>query len=395
MTERESLFAGLTRNTAFLALASFFADISTEMLYPVLPVFITQTLRASGGVLGLMEGGAVATQNIVQGFAGSLSDRLSRHKTVALVGFGLAALSKPLIGLAPAWPAAVGGRLLDRFGTGIRSAPRDALVAGSADDAHRGKAFGLEGAGDNAGAFLGPVIAVGLLTLLGFALRDLFYLAVIPGFLAFLMVLLVKERRAAGAAKASLGAGLGRFPPRYVAYLAAIGVFGLGNSSTAFLILQTKDLGVSLPATILIYAAVNLVAALASYPAGAVSDRIGRRSLLLMAMAVFLVTYLAFAAFRSIAIVGPAFVFYGVFQGVFRAVGKSLAADFSPAELKASGLGWYGTAVGLTGLVGSVVAGQLWDRVGHAAVFYYGAAFAVLGAAATLALVREPARRLA
>ncbi len=192
-----------------------------------------------------------------------------------------------------------------------------------------------------------------------------------------------------------MGLVLAAFRLVYVAYLAAIGVFGLGNSSTAFLILQTKDLGVSLPATILIYAAVNLVAALASYPAGAVSDRIGRRSLLLMAMAVFLVTYLAFAAFRSIAIVGPAFVFYGVFQGVFRAVGKSLAADFSPADLKASGLGWYGTAVGLTGLVGSVVAGQLWDRVGHAAVFYYGAAFAVLGAGATLALVREPTRRLA
>lgn len=389
---REGAFAGLTRSTVLLAFASLFADVSTEMLYPVLPTFMTQVLKASGGVVGLMEGAAVATQNIVQGFSGSLADRLRRHKRVAVVGFAVAALSKPLIGFATAWPAAVGARLLDRFGTGIRSAPRDALVAGSADAAHRGKAFGLEGAGDNAGAFLGPVLAVLLLTAAGLGVRPLFFLAVVPGLLAVLMVLLVKERRAQAPAKASLQAGLGRFPRRYLVYLGAVAIFSLGNSSNAFLILQTQSLGVSLPNTILIYAGYNLVAALASYPVGALSDRIGRRLLLALAVSVFALSYLAFALSRSVTVVAAAFVLYGLFQGGFRAMGKTLASELSPTSLQASGLGWYGTVVGLAGLAASVIAGQLWDRVGHAAVFWYGAAFAALGVLATLALVREPQR---
>jgi len=386
---RAGALTGLSRSTVFLAFASFFADVSTEMLYPVLPVFLTETLKASGGVVGLMEGGALAVQNLVQGVSGSISDRLRRHKRIALIGFGLAALCKPLIGLASVWPVAVGARLLERLGTGVRSAPRDALVAASADPEHRGKAFGLEGAGDNAGAFVGPVLAVILLSLLAVPMRQLFLLAVIPGALAFVMVLFVAETRAAAPAKATLGAAITRFPPAYRAYLLAIGLFGLGNSSNAFLILQTRSLGVSLPVTILIYAGYNLVAALASYPVGVLADRVGRKRLLAGGMAVFLVAYLGFALSRSVLITAPLFLLYGLFQGVYRAVGKTLASDFSPEGLRASGLGWYGAVVGLSGLIASLVAGALWDHVGHVAVFWFGAALALVGAVATLALVKE------
>ena len=187
-------FAGLSRNTFLLALASLFADISTEMLYPVLPVFLTQTLKASGSVVGLVEGVAGATQNIVQGFSGSLSDKLQRRKPIALVGYLLAAIAKPLMGTATVWQGVLGGRFLDRLGTGARSAPRDALIASSVDEANRGRAFGLEGVGDNAGAFLGPLLAVLLLIVLHLDMRLIFYLAVVPGLLAFLMVALVEER---------------------------------------------------------------------------------------------------------------------------------------------------------------------------------------------------------
>src|SRR5881394_3783848 len=189
-------FAGLSRNTFLLALASLFADISTEMLYPVLPVFLTQTLNASGSIVGLIDGFAQAAQNIVQGFSGTLADRLQKRKPVALVGYFLAALGKPLMGLSTVWQGVFGARLLDRLGSGIRSAPRDALVASSVDEKDRGRAFGLEGFGDNAGAFLGPLLAVFLLYSLQVGIRAIFYLAIIPGLLAFLMVLLVKERRA-------------------------------------------------------------------------------------------------------------------------------------------------------------------------------------------------------
>lgn len=384
----EGLFSGLTRNTALLALASLCADVATEMLYPVLPIYLTQTLKAGGGAVGLIEGVAEGTQNLVQGFAGSLSDRLKRRKPVALVGYAVAALSKPFIGLSSSWPGVLGARFADRLGTGVRSAPRDALVASSADEAHRGKAFGLEGAGDNAGAFIGPLLTVLLLASLGLELRWIFYLAVIPGFLAFLMILLVKEQPVAAQAKAKLEGGLGRFPGSYRAYLAATALFGLGNSSNAFLILQTRALGASLTLTILIYAAFNLIAALASYPAGALSDRLGRRNLLVGALAVFFASYLGFALTRNVALIGLLFALYGVYQGVFRAVGKALASDLSPEPLRASGVGWYGATVGLTGLVASTVGGQLWDRVGHAAVFLYGAAAAVVGAAALLILVQ-------
>ena len=380
-------FAGLSKNTFLLALSSLFADISTEMFYPVLPVFMTQTLKASGSIVGLVDGFAQATQNIVQGFSGALSDKLQKRKSIALVGYLLAAVAKPLMGLSTVWQGVFGARLLDRLGAGTRSAPRDALVASSVDEQDRGKAFGLEGFGDNAGAFLGPLLAVFLLYALHVGIRTIFYLAIIPGLLAFFMVLLVKERHAVVAAKSKIDVSLRQFPKGYWQYLLVIALFGLGSSSNSFLILRTQDLGVSLETTILIYAAFNLVAALISYPAGSLSDRWDRKHILLASFVIFLITYLGFALTRNILLIAALFAFYGAYQGVFRAVGKALASDFVPEHLRASGVGWYSTTVGLLQLVASVVAGLLWDRIGHAAVFYYGAVFAVIGSIGLLVLI--------
>jgi len=254
-------FSGLSSNTFLLALASLFADISTEMLYPVLPIFLTQVLKASGSVVGLVEGIAEATQNIVQGLSGSISDKLQRRKPIALAGYFLAAIAKPLIGLSTVWQGVLGARVLDRLGAGTRSAPRDALIASSVDEANRGRAFGLEGAGDNAGAFLGPLLAAFLIVVWQLDVRYIFYLAMIPGLLAFLMVLFVKERPVEVSAKAKIDVGFRRFQRDYWKYLLVTAVFGIGNSSNAFLILRTKDIGASLQQTILIYAGFNLVAA--------------------------------------------------------------------------------------------------------------------------------------
>jgi len=382
----------MSQNTFLLALSSLFADISTEMLYPVLPVFLTQTLRASGSIVGLVEGFAQATQNIVQGFSGTLSDRLQKPKGIALLGYFLAAISKPLMGLAASWHGLFAARLLDRFGAGTRSAPRDALVAASVDEANRGRAFGLEGGGDNAGAFLGPLLAVFLLYSLHVAIRTIFYLAIIPGLLAFMMVLFVKEQPVAVAARSRIDIGLREFPAGYWKYLLVTAVFGLGNASNAFLILRTQGIGASLETTIVIYAAFNLVAALISYPAGYLSDRWGRRNVLLAAFVVFVAAYLGFALTRSVVLICGLFIFYGLYQGVFRAVGKAFAADFVPERLRASGIGWYSTTVGSMQLVASLAAGTLWDRVGQAAVFYYGAAFAMAGCIGLLLVIPAPLR---
>ncbi len=386
-------FGGLSRNVFLLALSSLFADISTEMIVPILPIFLNDTLRAGGSVVGLVEGIAGATQNITQGFSGSLSDRLQRRKAIALLGYLLAALGKPLMGVATVWQGVLGGRFLDRFGAGTRSAPRDALIASSVDEADRGRAFGLEGAGDNAGAFLGPLLALLLLVVWQLPLRSIFYLAVVPGLLAFVMVLLVHEPRVQRSAQSRIRIGLREFPRPYRNYLAATAVFGLGNSSNAFLILQTREIGASLTATILIYAAFNLVAALVSYPAGSLSDRFGRKNLMILGSAIFFVTYLGFALTRNAAFIAVLFVCYGVYQGVFRAVGKSLASDYVRPSLHASAIGWYSTTIGLSGMVASLVAGRLWDRVGHASVFIFGAMFAAAGAAAYIVLIPANAKR--
>jgi MFS family permease len=380
-------FAGLSRNTFLLAFASLFADISTEMLYPVLPVFLTQTLKASGSIVGMVEGFAQATQNIVQGFSGTLSDKLRKRKAIALAGYLVAAIAKPLMGLSTVWQGVFGARLLDRLGAGTRSAPRDALIASSVDKQNRGRAFGLEGVGDNTGAFLGPLVTVFLLYSLHIGIRAVFYLAIIPGLLAFLMVLMVIERPASVAAKSRIDVSLRQFPKGYWKYLLVTALFGLGNTSNSFLILRTRDMGSSLETTILIYAMFNLVAALISYPAGSLSDKWGRKNVLLASFVIFLIAYLGFAVSQNVLFVGALFVFYGLYQGIFRAIGKAFASDLVPEHLRASGVGWYSTTVGLLQLVASVVAGFLWDRVGHAVVFYYGAAFAVAGCIGLLLLI--------
>ena len=305
--KKESFFSGLTKNTFLLALTSLFSDISSEMLYPILPIFLTQTLKVSGSIVGLIEGVAGTTQNIVQGFSGSLSDKWQKRKGIAVFGYILSAISKPFMGLAMAWPMVFGARFLDRFGAGTRAAPRDALIAASADEKNRGKAFGLEGAGDNLGAFIGPLIAVALLFMWEFNIRSVFYLAFIPGVLSVIMILLVKEKRVDVKSKIKIDVGLKQFPAGYRKYLLATALFGIGNSSNAFLILQTKDMGVSFENTILIYAVFNLLAAAISYPAGHLSDKYGRKNILLISFLIFLISYSGFAFTKNLWVMGSLF----------------------------------------------------------------------------------------
>jgi MFS family permease len=380
-------FAGLSRNTVLLALASLFSDIAAEMLYPVVPIFLTQTLRAGGGAVGLIEGVAVATRNLAMGISGQVSDRLARRKPIALVGYALAAVAKPMTGLAVGWPAVLGARFADRLGSGVRTAPRDALVAASADPAHQGKAFGLEGAGDNAGAFIGPLLAVALISLAAAPLRWIFFLSAVPGIIAFCLVVLVKEPSVATPPKATLDVAPARFSLAWRRYLLATALFGLGKSGNAFLILRANELGLSLIDTILVYAGYNLLAALISYPAGALSDRFGRRNLVIAALCIFAVSYCGFALSRSPLVVSALFVLLGAHQGVYRTAGKALASDLSPPALRAGGIGWFSAVGGLCALVAALVAGQLWDHHLRGVVFVIGAVGAAAGAAALALLV--------
>src|SRR5881392_1472880 len=224
-------FSGLTKNSVLLAFASLFSDISTEMLYPILPIYLTQYLKANGSIIGIIDGIATATQNIVQGFSGYLSDKLQRRKPIALFGYILSAISKPFIGLAGTWPGVFAARFSDRLGGGTRAAPRDALIASSVAAEHRGKAFGLEGIGDNLGAFLGPLLTIFLFFFLQLNIHYIFYLAIIPGLLSVLMIFLVKEIKAAVKSKSKIDIHIKQFPKTYWRYLIVVALFGIGNSS--------------------------------------------------------------------------------------------------------------------------------------------------------------------
>lgn len=378
MTTFKKYFSGLSFNTLLLTFASLFADISTEMLYPVLPIFLTQILKAPTSVVGIVEGVATATQNIVQGFSGSLADKLQKRKSIALVGYTLAAFSKPLIGLGTVWQHVLGARFLDRFGTGVRSAPRDGLIAQSASEQNRGKAFGLEGIGDNLGAFIGPVVAAALLFYFAIPIRWIFYIAIVPGLLAVAMILFIRERHVVIPAKTKLDASLIEFSSNYWKYIGITALFGLANFSNAFLILRSRAIGIPLTVTILIYACFNLVAAISSFPAGTLSDKLGRKTILAVSFLILIVTYAGFAFSTNLFLIGFLFILYGIFSGTYRTVGKALASDFVPPYLRAGAVGWYSTTIGLSGLIASIVAGNLWTTMSASATFIYGVIFALL-----------------
>lgn len=381
-------FKGLSRDTFLLTFTSLFADISTEMLYPVIPIFVTEYLGAKGSVVGIIEGVSTATQYIVQGISGYFSDKIKKRKPLALVGYFLAAISKPLIGFSSSWSGVLGARFMDRLGSGMRSAPRDALIAGSADEKNRGKAFGVEGVGDNLGAFLGPIIAIALLYWFKVPLRNIFYLAVIPGLLAVLVVALVREKKDSFSSKSKIDFKV-RFSSGYYKYLLITAIFGLGNIGSAFMILKLNSIGIPLVWTIFIYAIYNFVAAVVSYPAGTLSDKFGRKNILFGSFMILLFTLMGFTNSQDFIRLGFLFALYGIYQGIFRSVGKAMASDFAPQEFRASAIGWYNAVIGITGLCAGLMAGNIYDNIGHSTVFATAAIFVAIGSALLLVLKFE------
>ncbi|HKV41990.1 MAG TPA: MFS transporter [Blastocatellia bacterium] len=384
--------APLTGSTVIIGLVSLFADISTEMMYPLLPSFITEVLHAPVVALGIIEGVAQGASSVLAGLSGWISDRLGKRKPVAFAGYALTAVSKPFIGMAGSWMVVLAARFSDRFGKGIRSAPRDALLAESAPAGERGRAFGFERAMDSTGAVLGPILAIALIQLARLNDRTVFYLATIPASIAAILILAVRE--APGAVQSggsSLRLTLAGTPPQYRRLLVIIGVFGLANSANAFLILRAGQLGLATGWTILAYALYNAVSALASMPAGSASDRFGRRNLLIIGYSLYAISYIGFGAARSAWLVWPLFALYGLFPALTDGVAKALAVDTAGKTGRGTAVGLYSTVVGITQIAASYVGGELWDRMGPASTFFFGAALALL--AVVLLFLLLPARQ--
>ncbi|MBS1705174.1 MAG: MFS transporter [Armatimonadetes bacterium] len=377
--------APLSTTVRTLGLVSLFTDVSSEMVYPVNPVFLTRVLGAPAWVLGLVEGAAEATASLLKLYSGAKSDRLGARKPLTVLGYSMAAVSKPIIGLAGPWGAMFAARLLDRAGKGIRSAPRDALIAEASTPDQRGRAFGLHRSLDTAGAVLGPLCGYAFLRAYPDAFRSLYFLAFIPALIGvLLLVLFVRERAKkpgenppAEPKKAFTWAGL---DPSYKRFLLVLTIFSIGNSSDAFLLLRAQGNGFAAESLLLLYAFFNVVEACLGYAVGSLSDRVGRRPMIAFGYATFAIVYLGFAWMPSPIAVWPLFVVYGLYYTCTQGVQRAFAADLAHPDRRGAELGAFHMLVGLAALPASLLAGFLYAKVAPAAPFYLGAATSLAAA---------------
>lgn len=382
------MFRGITGNVFVLGLVSFFTDVSSEMIYPLLPLFLTGVLGAGPAFLGVIEGVAESTASLLKLLSGVVSDRVRRRKRLVLLGYSISALMRPLIGAAGSAFAVLLIRTGDRVGKGIRTSPRDALIADSVDPALRGKAYGFHRSMDHAGALVGPLIATLLLSYFVTDLRVVFWLAAIPGLIAVLLIVLkVSETERVGLHAAPVRLSLLPAGPLR-RYLLIMFLFTLGNSSDAFLLLKAGTLGVPAFRIPLLWTFFHLVKMLSSMPFGALSDRIGRRAVIVSGWCVYSLSYLGYGLASSEWQIWLLFAFYGLFFGLTEGVEKAFVVDLADPALRGAAFGWYHFAVGSGALPASLLFGVIWQQMGGVAPFLFGAALSAVSALLLLVLVR-------
>jgi len=381
------MFSGITGNVLILGLVSFFTDVSSEMIYPLLPLFLTGVLGAGPAFLGIIEGVAESTASLLKLVSGIVSDRMRGRKRLVLFGYSISALMRPLIAIASSPFMVLLVRAGDRVGKGVRTSPRDALIADSVEPAIRGKAYGFHRSMDHAGALVGPLIATGLLVFFAMDVRSVFWLAAIPGFIAVLLIVwkLREVERQSPAGSAVRLSFLPAGPLRR--YLLILFLFTLGNSSDAFLLLKAGTLGVPAFRIPLLWAFFHLVKMLSSMPFGALSDRIGRRGVIVAGWCVYSLSYLGYAFAASELHIWLLFAIYGLFYGLTEGVEKAFLADMADPGQRGAAFGWYNFAVGAGALPASLLFGLIWQWAGGVAPFLFGAAFSAVSALLLLLLV--------
>ena len=380
-----SAWRGLPPGIWALGLVSMLMDISSEMIHALLPVYLTAGLGVSALAVGVIEGIAEATAAITKVFSGALSDRIGRRKELAAIGYGLAAITKPVFPLAPSIGWLIAARFIDRVGKGIRGAPRDALVADLAPEGRRGAAFGLRQSLDTLGAFLGPLSAIGLMWAFADDFRSVFWVAVIPAFLALGLILFAVHQPSRPAGLRRVRNPLSRAELRllggtYWAVVAVAAVFTLARFSEAFLILRAGELGLPLMLVPLVLVGMNAVYALSAWPAGVLSDRMSRPAMLLAGLAVLIAADLVLALAPGLVGLGLGVALWGLHMGLTQGLLAALVAEAVPAELRGTAYGMFNLVTGGALLLASVIAGGLWQAVGSDATFLAGAAFAALAA---------------
>ncbi|MGA7826568.1 MAG: MFS transporter [Geobacteraceae bacterium] len=386
--EKRTFFKGISGNILVLGLVSFLTDFSSEMIYPLLPVFLTTVLGAGPAVLGVIEGIAESTASLLKLASGIVSDRVSDRKRLVLAGYGISSFARPFIAAATGPLAVLGIRFADRVGKGIRTSPRDALIADSVEPSIRGKAFGFHRSMDHAGAIAGPLLASALLAFVVSDMRTVFWLAAIPGILAVALIFF-KVKEVARRRGPSNGTFLGLFPHgRLRAYIIILFIFTLGNSSDAFLLLQAGRLGVTPVMIPLLWAFFHVVKMFSTMPFGALSDRIGRRKIIIAGWGVYALTYVGFGYATSEIHVWLLFTLYGLFYGLTEGTEKALLVDISHSEERGSAFGWYNFSIGIGALPASLLFGLIWQVAGSKAAFAFGAGMASLAALLLLLFIK-------
>lgn len=371
------------RNIVFLGLVSCFADISSEMVYPLIPLYLTAAFGATPALVGLIEGIAESVASLLKVFSGYISDRFQKKKAIAFCGYATGLIYKIALIFAGSWAGILAARVIDRFGKGVRTAPRDVMVAESSDKSSMGKSFGVHKMLDMAGSAAGILLAFLLMKNIGDSgYRMVFILSIIPVVLALIMFAFIHEKKdlRKNVEREPFWKNCSKLDNRLKLYLAVTFIFTLGNSSNSFLLLRAADVGFSSSDAILLYFIYNVTASVLAMPCGKLSDRVGRKRLLVGGYLVFSLVYFSFAVCTDKLFMVLIFVIYGVYTAMTAGVERAFISEIAPAELKGTMLGLQSTLAGIALLPASVVAGLLWDHAGASAPFLYGGAMALISA---------------
>lgn len=381
---------GISKNVFVLGLVSFFNDVASEMIYPIVPIFLTSVLGAPVAIVGLIEGVAESTASILKVVSGWLSDKWRKRKPFVVAGYSFSAISKILLSLAYSWPFVLFARFIDRFGKGTRTSARDALIAESSENSVRGRSFGFHRALDTLGAVVGPLIALLAIHFLDNNFRLIFFLAFIPACIGvFLLVLFVKERKKEKNLSPTFNFSWRNLDPSFKIFLLISFIFALGNSSDAFLILRAQNLGLSVILVVLAYVLFNFTYAIFSMPAGIISDKIGPKKVLLAGFLLFSAVYLFFGLANSSLFLWFLFPVYGIYMALTEGVGKAYISNLVPQEKTGTAFGIYQTTIGLCTFFASLIAGLLWTYIGVSAPFIFGSLMALISAFLFVVLAKK------